>query len=195
MALAVALIFALGGSAIAGPDAITSVVTKKKVKKIAKKQANKVLDRREGKLNVKSAKTAGDADKLDGKDASELETSSASTPGLDADVPLTNMDQRVVTTTITTSGTGRVIALASLEMDGDQAGADDRGRCQLQIGDVAGPPYLQEVPASGAGRTSFALTFGQELGAGTHEVALQCRAASGVVEIEEANLSAWGVGF
>ena len=56
---AIALIFAIAGTAIAGPDAISNKITKAKVKKIAKKQANKVLDSRESSLNVNSAKTAG----------------------------------------------------------------------------------------------------------------------------------------
>ena len=39
----VALIAALAGTALAGPSASTSVVTKSKVKKIAKKQANRAV--------------------------------------------------------------------------------------------------------------------------------------------------------
>ncbi len=54
----VALSFALAGTAVAGPDSLTRAVTKSKVKKIAKKQANKAIDQREGSLNVKSADTA-----------------------------------------------------------------------------------------------------------------------------------------
>ena len=58
---AIALVFALAGTAIAGPDALTNKITKSKVKSIAAKQANKVLDSRESSLNVNSAKTADSA--------------------------------------------------------------------------------------------------------------------------------------
>jgi hypothetical protein len=64
---ALALVFAMVGTAIAGPDAISSKVTTKKVKKIAKKQANKVLDQRESSLNVNSADSAANADNLGGQ--------------------------------------------------------------------------------------------------------------------------------
>ena len=46
----IALILALAGTAIAGPDAINRALTTSKVKKIAKKQANKVLNQRAGEL-------------------------------------------------------------------------------------------------------------------------------------------------
>jgi hypothetical protein len=57
----VALSFALAGSAIAGTDALTRAVSKSKVKKIAKKQANKAIDAAEPGLNVNSANTADNA--------------------------------------------------------------------------------------------------------------------------------------
>jgi hypothetical protein len=58
---ALALILALVGTAVAGPDATTSKITKTKVKKIAKKQANKVLTRRAPTLDVNSARSADSA--------------------------------------------------------------------------------------------------------------------------------------
>jgi hypothetical protein len=58
---AIALILAMAGTAIAGPDAISNKITKSKVKKIAKKQAGKVVNKREPGLNVNSAKTADTA--------------------------------------------------------------------------------------------------------------------------------------
>ena len=58
MAVAVvALIFAVAGTAIAGPDAISSKISKSKVKKIAKKQINKAAPG----LSVANAETAGSA--------------------------------------------------------------------------------------------------------------------------------------
>lgn len=56
-----ALAFAMVGTAVAGTDGLNEKLSKSKVKKIAKKQANKVLDSREASLNVNSAKTADNA--------------------------------------------------------------------------------------------------------------------------------------
>jgi hypothetical protein len=56
---ALALVFAMVGTALAGPDAISNKITKPKVKKISKKQANKAIDKRESSLNVNSAATLG----------------------------------------------------------------------------------------------------------------------------------------
>lgn len=57
-----AVVFALVGTALAGPEAIVRAVSKSQVKKIAKKQANAVLDSRAANLNVNSAKTAASAE-------------------------------------------------------------------------------------------------------------------------------------
>jgi hypothetical protein len=58
---ALALVLALAGSAIAGTDAATRKLSKAKISKIAKKQANGVLNVRAASLDVNSAKTAGAA--------------------------------------------------------------------------------------------------------------------------------------
>jgi hypothetical protein len=55
----VALSFALVGSAVAGTESLKKAVTKSKVRQIAKKQANKRINKRESSLNVNSAKSAG----------------------------------------------------------------------------------------------------------------------------------------
>jgi hypothetical protein len=60
-----ALVFAMVGSAVAGTDALSSKITKAKVKKVAKKQANKVLDQRESSLRVAHAETAENAKTAD----------------------------------------------------------------------------------------------------------------------------------
>jgi hypothetical protein len=68
---ALALVAALAGTALAGPDADTSAINKKKVKKIAKKQINKLAPG----LSVASAQTANTAssaatsNRLDGLDS------------------------------------------------------------------------------------------------------------------------------
>ncbi len=63
----IALVFALAGGAYAAQE-----LSKKQVTKIAKKQANKQINKREAGLNVNSAKTAANADRLGGKTAGEL---------------------------------------------------------------------------------------------------------------------------
>jgi hypothetical protein len=62
-----ALVLALTGGAYAAQE-----LTKKQVTKIAKKQANKQINKRESGLNVNSAKTAANADRLGGKTLGEI---------------------------------------------------------------------------------------------------------------------------
>ena len=62
MVLAVfALLFAMVGTAVAGPDALTRAITKSKVKKVSAKQANKAIDQRASGLSVANANTANTA--------------------------------------------------------------------------------------------------------------------------------------
>jgi hypothetical protein len=56
-----ALVAALAGTAIAAPDTTTSGLTKSKVKRIARQQANKAIDKRASRLSVRHARTAGSA--------------------------------------------------------------------------------------------------------------------------------------
>jgi hypothetical protein len=56
---ALALVFAMVGTAVAGPDAISDKITKPKVKKIAKKQANKAIAAAAPELAVASADVVG----------------------------------------------------------------------------------------------------------------------------------------
>ena len=58
VAAVVALSFALVGTAIAGPDVMMGKITQSKVKKIAKKQADKQIKKRAPGLSVLSAETA-----------------------------------------------------------------------------------------------------------------------------------------
>jgi hypothetical protein len=164
----IALVAALAGTAVGGV-AVTALNKgeKKQVKRIAKKQGKK-----QAKQQIANQIT------------------SAATSGLLADIELTATDTDVASTSVTTKG-NRVIAVASVEMDGDQAGVEDRGRCQISIAGVEGPGYILDVPGVGAGRGNMAVTFARELGPGTHQVAVRCRVLSGVVEVEEANLSVW----
>lgn len=76
-----ALVAALAGTAVAGPDASTSAVNGKKVKRIAKRQAVKQINKLAPGLSVASAKTAGAADSA--KTASNA-TTAGSVDGLSA---------------------------------------------------------------------------------------------------------------
>ncbi len=66
-----ALVAALAGTAVAGPHASTSAINKKKVKKIAKKQINKLAPGLHV-ASAESANTATNADLLDGIDSASL---------------------------------------------------------------------------------------------------------------------------
>jgi hypothetical protein len=62
----VALSFALVGSAVAGTESLKRAVTKSKVKSIAKKQANKVLNKRAGEfLAANAVRAEGNASSVD----------------------------------------------------------------------------------------------------------------------------------
>ena len=62
----IALSFAIAGTAVAGTDALKRAVTKSKVRQIAKKQANKVLNSRAGEfLAADSVAAYGNADSAD----------------------------------------------------------------------------------------------------------------------------------
>ena len=62
---ALALVVALAGTAIAAPDIATKKVTKSKVKKIAKQQANKQIKKKAPNLAVAVADQADDANNAD----------------------------------------------------------------------------------------------------------------------------------
>lgn len=72
---AAAVGFALVGTALAGPEAMVRAISKSQVKRIAKKQANSVVDSREANLDVSSAKSANDSAKLGGQPPSAYASS------------------------------------------------------------------------------------------------------------------------
>jgi len=71
---ALALVAALAGTALAGPDATTSELTKSKVKKIATKQINKLAPG----LSVAGAQTADHANSADSADSAQSAQSAQS---------------------------------------------------------------------------------------------------------------------
>lgn len=172
-----ALVAALAGTGLAAS----------KLTKGEKRQVNKLIVKKAPSLSV------ANADKLDGKDASQLQTASAyaeSANNVDLDV----LDQDVISTSITTSGT-RVIAVATAEAE-EQGGGAALG-CTISIAGVENSSYYKHVIADATGGTDEALvslTFARELGPGTHPVALRCSELDGSVQIEDAALSVWAVG-
>lgn len=61
----IALVAAIAGTAVAGPQALTRAISRGKVKKIAAKQANKAIDQRESGLSVEHAQAADTATTAD----------------------------------------------------------------------------------------------------------------------------------
>ncbi len=127
----VALVFAVAGTSVAGVATIS--VLNKKEKKQTSKIAKKEIKKAAPGLSV------ANADKLDGKDASQLQTTSAYAERTSGDFPLTASFQEVVTTSVTTTGT-RIVATASLELDANGAGGDT-AHCRLRIAGVESSTY------------------------------------------------------
>ena len=136
--------------------------------------------------------SAVEADKLDGKDAAELQTSSAYVEETDADPSLTGTPQEILSTTVTTTGT-RIIATASVEFENDSGDASNSAGCELFIAGENSPNYDQKVQDSGDDVT-LAFTFASTVSAGTHPVVLECEENSGEVGVNNAGLSAIAVG-
>jgi hypothetical protein len=179
-----ALIIALAGTAMAAPTALKSVLDKKEKKQV-KNIANKQINKRAPGLSVANAQNAGNADTLDGKHASQLQTSSAYAERT-VDLPLAATFQDVVTTSVTTTGT-RIVANASLELD---SGVSSTVHCRLQIAGAQSFTYdEQALPTEAA----MALTFARTVPAGTHAVGLEC-SETGVVIADDASLSVVAVG-
>jgi methionine-rich copper-binding protein CopC len=199
-----ALVAAIAGTALADPRPTSSAVTKQKVKKIARKQVNKLAPglsvanavsaesaaTAQTAANAANATNAANADTVDGKHASELQTSSgfAENPN---DTEFTDEFEDVVSTPITTTST-RVMAVGSVFLQQDGADPENEAVCRIQIDGVNSTTYSQDLADNE--EATMTITFARELGPGTHSVALQCLKESGGVESESAGLSAWAVG-
>src|SRR5688572_11094187 len=138
MVLAVlALVFAMVGTAVAGPDAISSKITKSKVKKIAKKQANKAIDKRESGLNVNSASTAttatnaGNADTVGGMTVRNISDISGS------NAPRTILDLNGLVLILDCDATPELIARTTV---------NDSSIRYFQVESQTGPPATIESP-------------------------------------------------
>jgi hypothetical protein len=181
----VALIAALGGTAIGA-----GFVTKKKAKKIAANQVNKLAPG----LSVAKAKKADDANALGGKNAAAFETGAASDTRTNVD-PLGTSDETVLSTNITLSAGKTVTAIASVEASSD-GGGNDNINCNLSIAGTNGARQTTYItPNALDDSTTLPLTQSRFLGAGTHTVIVECnRGATSTTSVEDRSLSVVSTG-
>jgi uncharacterized lipoprotein NlpE involved in copper resistance len=191
-----ALVAALAGTAVAGPDATTSAINKKKVKKIATKQIKNLAPS----LSVAHAVSADtatnadhatNADALGGKDPSAFDTLSASDARTNP-LTLTNSSQTVLSAPITLRSAKTVTAVASILARAD-GGANDAIACNLEIAGVDGVHQDALVGNMTVFDTTMPLTQSRRLGAGTHTVLAECSTTSGV-EVRDRSLSVVATG-
>ena len=180
---ALAAVACVGGVATAGPDATSSAITKKKVKKVSKKVANKEITARAPTLTV------GNSEKVDNLDAAQITPATSVDTTGQPDLDLTGDFQTVLTTTLTTAASGRVLATAAVELN-STGGNDDNGVCRIDIAGGQSLNFITDIPDSSVDRQSLAVVYGPSLAAGTHTIQLQCRDNGGDVEVERAALIA-----
>jgi hypothetical protein len=167
-----ALIAAVAGTAVAGPGATTSKITKKKVNKIAAKVANQEIDERAPGLSVANAA------QLDGRPAVAFDTASASDVQT-ADQALTGAHVPVLSTNVTVPSGKRVTATATIEMESN-GGTNDNANCRFVIAGVQGPLHSTVVTPNGLDdSTVLPLTFSSVVGTGTHTVQVTCNQGVG----------------
>jgi hypothetical protein len=174
---AAALVIALAGTAIAGPSAITSALSKsekKQTKKIAKNQVNKLAP----------GLSVGNSDKLDQLDSKQV--SPATGINDPDDVALTDNFATVTSVTIAVTGNSRLLANASVHLDSD-GGGNDRGDCRFTIAGTPITGFSMDVPTND---TTMPVTATQTVGPGTHVVTLDClKNVAGVITVRQANVT------
>ena len=170
-----------GGVATAGPDATSSAITKKKVKKVSRKVANQEIDKRAPTLSV------GNSEKLANLAAAQIGPAASVDSGVD--ITLTGDFQVVLSTELTTAASSRILATGVVELN-TTGGDDDVGRCHLRIGGEDGPTYISDVPDASTDRQTLTSIYGALVGAGTHAIELLCNANNVDVESEKAGIVA-----
>jgi hypothetical protein len=187
----VALVFAVGGSAIAGVATI-SVLNKKEKKqtrKVAKREINKAAP------GLSVAKAAN-ADALGGNSPSAFQTR-AGFSELTTQPDLTATEADIITTSIAIEEPKTVIAVATIEAEAPMNAVVHRVGCRMNIaGAQHADVFADTIPVTAdADETTLTLNFARDLPAGTHSVALRCRLISGTdVFVEDGSLSVWAVG-
>jgi hypothetical protein len=185
-----ALVAALGGTAVA-EEASTSdtPVTKKKVRKIAKRQINRLAPG----LSVAHADTAARADELAGAAASEFQTASASDERTETP-PLPQVENVVVLeATITIPVRRTVTAFAAIEANSE--GQGNSMSCNLNIAGVDGVRQTTAIPVAPTGSTMMPLTQARRMPSGSHVVRAECsKAGTGAVDAGQRSLSVVATG-
>jgi hypothetical protein len=177
-----ALIVALAGSAMAGP-----LATKSGLNKQEKKQVNKLIKKAAPGLSVANAST------VDGANASDLRTSSAFSQNTTVIPNLGSSFVTVASTTITTQGSGRILAIGTATLRG--ADQNELGSCRVQIDGIDGFVYVAEPDDIGAdNRIGVTALFAVTRPAGTYTANLQCAGQIGMIGKEVAGISAYGLG-
>ena len=180
-----ALVVALAGTAIAGPLATNSALSKrekKQVRKIATDQVNALA----------SGLTVANAERVDGANASDLRTSSAFNQDTN-DLALPNLDTNVVSTTITTHHAGGILATGSAELVGATGG--EVGACSIVLAGKDSADY-ETTGDDVLDNNQFTISpsFAVTRPAGTYTAAVQCRAEAGTVSKDDAAINVYGLG-
>ncbi len=188
-----ALLAALMGTAAAGSATTSGAINKKKVKKIATKQINKLApglsvanathaESADRATNADSATNAGDANTVGGKSAAQLESHAFNDPGSTAFLPA-----GAGTTTANTldlpAGSYLILGRGEIENNGDASNSEVH--CSLSAG--AASARLSIGPALGAQATAGERTVGSAQLAHTF-------GSPGQAKIECSTVAGWGSG-
>jgi hypothetical protein len=201
-----ALAFAMVGTAVAGPSAV-SKLTKSKVKSIARKQADKELKANVSGSHVNLADKATDADKAKTADTATTATNadalggkaldsvrSVAASGANATVVASiGGGTTVVSTSITLPVESRVLINGVAELFG--AAADERAQCVLRDnGATASLGFETTFDDIGSdNEATLAATAGPTLAAGAHTLDMRCSEIAGTVGKDDAAITAVAV--
>lgn len=183
--ITLAVLAALAGGMVMAPAGAHVTGKFAHLKKHMRQVAKKVFNQKIGSASVANAANAANADNLDGNDSTAFETASAYEQRT-ANLALTGAFQNVVQTSVTTSTQSRVMAIGTLEVEGNGGGDDDAG-CQIVIAGQTGPENNFTIPDTAFDQDTTSVAFGVVLPAGTHAVALQCDETGDVV-VDDAEL-------
>lgn len=191
---AAALVVALIGSAIAGPLASKSGLTKRE-KKQTRSLAQGEIAKAAPSLSVAKAANATNAvnaDTLDGLDSTQLRTSSTySEVGGTAALPSGELS--VVSAAITTHSQGRILAVGAVEVFG--ADSDESAGCRILLDDEAGHFFSGDPDDIGTNsHTVISPTFAVTRPAGTYTAGVSCTGGGDAISREDASISVFALG-
>lgn len=136
------------------------------------------------------ADVSADAEKLGGRTAGELVTSTYSQRTSDA--LLTDQYQPVLDASVKTAG-ARIVATASAHMVGGSAAA--QAECRLAIDSNTSSGFRQDIPlVGGDSDATLSFSFAAVVEAGAHAIEIACKEGEGNVEVIYTTLAAVAVG-